>query len=50
MNLGPDFPSRRLSMGDSHQEGSPLSFGTVGVTSEAAQLISSGHSSPDLPP
>ncbi|KAI2651174.1 enzymatic polyprotein [Labeo rohita] len=25
--LGPDFPPRRLSMGDSHQEGSPLSGG-----------------------
>ncbi|KAL0159416.1 hypothetical protein M9458_043141, partial [Cirrhinus mrigala] len=27
MVLGPDFPSRRLSMGDSLQEGSPLSGG-----------------------
>ncbi len=25
MLLGPDFPSRWLSMGDFHQEGSPLS-------------------------
>ncbi len=53
MLLGPDFPSRWLSMGDFHQEGSPLSggafplprvFGTVDVAPEGAQLISSGLS------
>ncbi len=50
MVLGPDFPPRRLSMGGSHQEGSPLTsrgchsapppgvMETVGVTPE-------GHSS-----
>ncbi len=27
MNLGPDYPSRRLFVGDSRQEGSPLSGG-----------------------
>ncbi|XP_058653777.1 uncharacterized protein LOC131553263 [Onychostoma macrolepis] len=51
--LGPDFSLRRLSMGDSHQEGSPLTGGeydpspqpgvveAVGVAPEGAQLIAS---------
>ncbi len=54
MVLGPDFPPRRLSMGGSHQEGSPLTsrgchsapppgvMETVGVAPEGAQLIASG--------
>ncbi len=54
--LGPEFSSRRLSMGDSHQEGSPLTGGghhftpplrvveAVGVAPEGAQLIASGLS------
>ncbi|KAI2647034.1 NLR family CARD domain-containing protein 3 [Labeo rohita] len=56
MVLGPDISSRWLSMGDSHQEGSPLTGGghhsspplraveAVGVASEGAQLIASGLS------
>ncbi len=46
MVLGPDFSPRRLSMGDSHQEGSPLTgrglsplpevMEAVGVASEGA--------------
>ncbi|XP_053089198.1 uncharacterized protein LOC117597041 [Pangasianodon hypophthalmus] len=56
MVLGPDFPSRRLSMGDSRQEGSPLTGGgrhlppppgvveAVSVASEGAQLVASGLS------
>ncbi len=56
MVLGPDFSPRRLSMGDSHQEGSPLTGGghdpspppgvveAVGVAPEGAQLIASGLS------
>ncbi len=54
MVLGPDFSPRRLSMGDSSQEGSPLTGGgydpspppgvmeAVGVAPEGAQLIASG--------
>ncbi len=54
--LGPDFPPRRLSMGDSHQEGSPLTgrrhprapppgvMEAVGVAPEGARLIASGLS------
>ncbi len=54
--LGPDFSSRRLSMGDSCQEGSPLTgrghdsspppgvVEAVGVAPEGAQLIASGLS------
>ncbi len=54
MVLGPDFPPRRLSMGGSRQEGSPLTsrgchsapppgvMETVGVAPEGAQLIASG--------
>ncbi|KAI2646337.1 hypothetical protein H4Q32_026326 [Labeo rohita] len=56
MVLGPDFPPRRLSMGDSRQEGSPLASGrhdpspspgvveVMGVASEGAHLIASGLS------
>ena len=56
MVLGPDFPPRRLSMGDSRQEGSPLTDGghyspsppgaveVMGVASEGAQLVASGLS------
>ncbi len=56
MVLGPDFSPRRLSMGDSCQEGSPLTGGgydpspppgvmeAVGVAPEGAQLIASGLS------
>ncbi len=56
MVLGPDFSPRQLSMGDSHQEGSPLTGGghdpsppprvveAVGVAPERAQLIASGIS------
>ncbi len=56
MVLGPDFSPRRLSMGDSRQEGSPLTGGehdhsppprvveAVGVAPEGAQLIASGLS------
>ncbi len=56
MGLGPDFPSRRLSMGDSCQEGSPLTGGghhfpspprvveAVGVAPEGAQLKASSLS------
>ncbi|KAL0154061.1 hypothetical protein M9458_050635, partial [Cirrhinus mrigala] len=56
MVLGPDFSPRRLSMGDSCQEGSSLTGGgyhpsppsgaveAVGVASEEAQLIASGLS------
>ncbi len=56
MVLGPDFSPRRLSMGDSSQEGSPLTSGgydpspppgfmeAVGVAPEGAQLIASGLS------
>ncbi|KAI2644504.1 Transposon Ty3-G Gag-Pol polyprotein [Labeo rohita] len=56
MVLGPDISPRRLSMGDSRQEGSPLTRGgyhlapppgaveAVGVASEGAQLIASGLS------
>ncbi|KAL0162259.1 hypothetical protein M9458_041655, partial [Cirrhinus mrigala] len=56
MVLGPDFTPRRLSMGDSHQEGSPLTSGwydsapppgvveAVGVAPEGAHLIASGLS------
>ncbi len=54
--LWPDFSPRRLSMGDSRQEGSPLTGSghdlspplgvveTVGVAPEGAQLIASGLS------
>ncbi len=54
--LWPDFSPRRLSMGDSHQEWSPLTGSghdlspplgvveTVGVAPEGAQLIASGLS------
>ncbi|KAL0152927.1 hypothetical protein M9458_051756, partial [Cirrhinus mrigala] len=54
--LGPDFPPRRLSLGDSRQEGSPLTgrgfhpaplpraVEAVGVAPEGAQLIASGLS------
>ncbi len=57
MILGPDFPSRRLSMGDSYQEGSPLTGGghhlspplgaveAGGVAPEGAQLVASSLSS-----
>ncbi len=56
MVLGPDFSPQRLSMGDSSQEGSPLTGGgydplptpgvmeAVGVAPEGAQLIASGLS------
>ncbi|KAL0203703.1 hypothetical protein M9458_001721, partial [Cirrhinus mrigala] len=56
MVLGPDFSPRRLSMGDSRQEGSPLTGGgyhpappprameAVGVAPEGAQLLASGLS------
>ncbi|KAL0160079.1 hypothetical protein M9458_043804, partial [Cirrhinus mrigala] len=56
MVLGPDISPRRLSMGDSRQEGSPLTgrghhpspppraVEAVGVASEGAQLIASGLS------
>ncbi len=56
MVLGPNFPSRWLSMGDSRQEGSPLTGGgynlspspgaveAVGVAPEGAQLVASGLS------
>ncbi len=56
MVLGPDFSPRQHSMGDSRQEGSPLTGGghyhppspgavePVGVASEGAQLIASGLS------
>ncbi len=56
MVLGPDFSPRRLSMGDSSQERSPLTSGgydlspppgvmeAVGVAPEGAQLIASGLS------
>ncbi len=56
MVLGPDFSPRRLSMGDSSQEGSPLTSGgydpsppprvmeAVGVAPEGVQLIASGLS------
>ncbi len=54
MVLGPDFSPRWLSMGDSRQEGSPLTgrglsppprvMEAVGVASEGAQLIASGLS------
>ncbi len=56
MVLGPDFSPRRLSMGDSRQEGSPLTGGghypspppgvveAVGEANEGAQLIASGLS------
>ncbi|KAI2647309.1 Transposon Ty3-G Gag-Pol polyprotein [Labeo rohita] len=56
MVLGPDISPRRLSMGDSRQEGSPLTGGghhpappsgvveAVGVAPEGAQLIDSGLS------
>ncbi len=56
MVLGPDFSPRRLSMGDSRQEGSPLTGGghypspppgvveAVGVANEGAQLIAFGLS------
>ncbi|KAL0181751.1 hypothetical protein M9458_024157, partial [Cirrhinus mrigala] len=56
MVLGPDISPRRLSMGDSRQEGSPLTGGghhpppppgaveAMGVASEGAQLIASGLS------
>ncbi|KAL0197555.1 hypothetical protein M9458_006095, partial [Cirrhinus mrigala] len=56
MVLGPDFPPRRLSVGDSHQEGSPLSGGrhhppsspgvveVMGVAPEGARLVASGLS------
>ncbi len=56
MVLGPDFSPRRLSMGDSRQEGSPLTgrrhpcappprvMEAVGVAPERAQLIASGLS------
>ncbi|KAI2660091.1 Transposon Ty3-G Gag-Pol polyprotein [Labeo rohita] len=54
--LGPDFSPRRLSMGDSRQEGSPLTGGghcvppspgaveTLGVAPEGAHLLASGLS------
>ncbi|KAI2646583.1 hypothetical protein H4Q32_028957 [Labeo rohita] len=54
--LGPDFPPRWLSMGDSRQEGSPLSGGrhhpppspgvveVMGVAPEGAHLVASGLS------
>ncbi|KAL0160825.1 hypothetical protein M9458_044550, partial [Cirrhinus mrigala] len=54
--LGPDFSPRRLSMGDSRQEGSPLTGGghcvppspgaveTLGVAPEGAYLLASGLS------
>ncbi len=56
MVLGPEFSARRLSMGDSCQEGSPLTgrsydpsplprvMEAVGVAPEGAQLIASGLS------
>ncbi|KAL0147308.1 hypothetical protein M9458_057391, partial [Cirrhinus mrigala] len=56
MVIGPDFPPRRLSMGDSCQEGSPLTSGwhdsaslpgvveAVGVAPEGAHLVASGLS------
>ncbi|KAI2652169.1 hypothetical protein H4Q32_015019 [Labeo rohita] len=56
MVLGPNFPPRRLSMGDSRQEGSPLASGrhhlppspgvveVMGVAPEGARLIASGLS------
>ncbi len=56
MVLGPDFSPRRLSMGDSCQEGSPLTGGghdlspllrvvkAVGVAPEGSLLIASGLS------
>ncbi len=56
MVLGPDFPPRRLSMGDSLKERSPLTgrghdlspllgvVEAVGVAPEGAQLITSGLS------
>ncbi|KAI2657596.1 Transposon Ty3-G Gag-Pol polyprotein [Labeo rohita] len=56
MVLGPDFSPRRLSMGDSRQEGSPLTGGglcvppspgaveTLGVAPEGAHLLASGLS------
>ncbi len=56
MVLGPDFSPRRLSMGDSCQEGSPLTgrghdlspllgvVKAVGVAPEGSQLIASGLS------
>ncbi len=56
MVLGPGFSPQRLSMGDSSQEGSPLTGGgydpssppgvmeAVGVAPEGAQLIASGLS------
>ncbi len=56
MVLGPDFSPRRLYMGDSCQEGSPLTGGgydplpppglmeAVGVAPEGAELIASGLS------
>ncbi|KAL0173132.1 hypothetical protein M9458_033443, partial [Cirrhinus mrigala] len=56
MVLGPDFPSQRLSMGDSHEEGSPLSgrghhpppspgvVEVMGVAPEGAHLVASGLS------
>ncbi|KAL0199203.1 hypothetical protein M9458_007743, partial [Cirrhinus mrigala] len=54
--LSPDFPPRRLSVGDSRQEGSPLSGGrhhppsspgvveVMGVAREGARLVASGLS------
>ncbi|KAI2661618.1 Transposon Ty3-G Gag-Pol polyprotein [Labeo rohita] len=54
--LGPDFSPRRLSVGDSRQEGSPLTGGghcvppspgaveTLGVAPEGAHLLASGLS------
>ncbi|KAI2662357.1 Proline--tRNA ligase [Labeo rohita] len=56
LDLGPDFPSRWLSMGDYHQEGPPLSGGrhhpppspgvveVMGVAPEGAHLVASGLS------
>ncbi len=56
MVLGPDFHPRLISMGDSRQEGSPLTGGgyapsppprvveAVGVASEGAQLVASSLS------
>ncbi len=56
MVFGPEFSPRRLSMGDSSQEGSPLTSGgydpsplpgvmeAVGMAPEGAQLIASGLS------
>ncbi|KAI2643104.1 hypothetical protein H4Q32_027660 [Labeo rohita] len=56
MVLGPDFPHRRLSLGDSRQEGSPLTgrgflpsppagaVEALGVASEGAHLLASGLS------